>query len=112
MRNLWIIVFFAGVIAATAQVKDDISVVQYSAKFVEANELDLSYFRDYNIQTLHMGSNSEIFKKEGIKFLPTVILYSDGEVILKIESDISLKLPVNCRELIQDEIDLLLEERF
>jgi len=95
---------------ANAQVKDDISVVQYTAGF--ASEMSLDVFNDYNTQTLYIEKHPKIFKKENIKYLPTVCLYSDGELIIKVESGISLKLPENCIEILQENIDVLLEQRF
>lgn len=106
-----VIVLFVTV-ATKAQIKDDISVVQYSAKFVTANEIDLKVFKDYNIQTLYMSENKKIFEKEKIKYLPTIILYNDGEVVLVVESGISLKLPEDTIEQIKEEIELILENRF
>ena len=47
MKLLWkiTIVLFAGVHVASAQInKDDISVVQFSAQFVKANEISLALF--------------------------------------------------------------------
>ena len=59
-----------------------------------------------------MSKAKDIFKKENIKYIPTVILYSDGEVMLKIESGISLELPKDTEQRIQEKIDELLNERF
>jgi hypothetical protein len=95
---------------ANAQVKDDISVVQYTAGF--ASEISLKSFKDYNTQTLYIEKNGDIFKKEKIKFLPTLVLYNDGKEILKIESGISMKLPENCLEQISKQINKILETRF
>tara|TARA_R110000824_G_scaffold5335_3_gene24822 strand:+ start:1657 stop:1983 length:327 start_codon:yes stop_codon:yes gene_type:complete len=95
---------------ANAQVKDDISVVQYTAGF--ASEISLKSFKDYNTQTLYIEKNGDIFKKEKIKFLPTLVLYNDGKEILKIESGISMKLPENCLEQINKQINKILETRF
>jgi hypothetical protein len=95
---------------ANAQVKDDISVVQYTAGF--ASEISLKSFEDYNTQTLYIEKNGDIFKKEKIKFLPTLVLYNDGKEILKIESGISMKLPENCLEQINKQINKILETRF
>ena len=92
-----VIVLFVTV-AINSQNKDGISIVQYSAEFVKANEISLSEFSDYNTETLYMGKAQAIFKKENIKYIPTIVLYSDGEEIIKIESGISLKLPENCRD--------------
>ena len=95
---------------ANAQVKDDISVVQYTAGF--ASEISLKSFEDYNTQTLYIEKNGDIFKKEKIKFLPTLVLYNDGKEILKIESGISMKLPENSLDQINKQINKILETRF
>ena len=115
MKLLWkiIIVLFAGVHVATAQInKDDISVVQFSAQFVKANEMSLAIFSNYNTQTLYMEDHQKLFAREKIKSLPTIILYSDGEVIYKIDGGISMELPENCASEIQDHIDEILRSRF
>ena len=114
MKLLWklTIVLFAGVHVATAQInKDDISVVQFSAQFVKANEMSLAIFSNYNTQTLYMD-HQKLFAREKIKSLPTIILYSDGEVIYKIDGGISMELPENCASEIQDHIDEILRSRF
>ena len=95
---------------ANAQVKDDISVVQYTAGF--ASEISLDAFNDYNTQTLYIEKHADIFKKEKIKFLPTIVLYNDGKEILKIESGISMKLPENSLDQINKQINKILETRF
>ena len=100
-----VIIVFLWTFAITAQIKDDISVVQYTAGF--ASEISIKSFKDYNTQTLYIEKNGDIFKKEKIKFLPTLVLYNDGKEILKIESGISMKLPENCLEQINKEINKL-----
>ncbi len=105
-----VIIVFLWTFAITAQIKDDISVVQYTAGF--ASEISLKSFKDYNTQTLYIEKNGDIFKKEKIKFLPTLVLYNDGKEILKIESGISMKLPENCLEQINKQINKILETRF
>ena len=105
-----VIIVFLWTFAITAQIKDDISVVHYTARF--ASEISLKSFKDYNTQTLYIEKNGDIFKKEKIKFLPTLVLYNDGKEILKIESGISMKLPENCLEQINKQINKILETRF
>jgi len=109
MMKLFILILFITAFTQ-AQVKDDISVVQYTAGF--ASEISLKSFEDYNTQTLYIEKNGDIFKKEKIKFLPTLVLYNDGKEILKIESGISMKLPENCLEQINKQINKILETRF
>ena len=115
MKLLWkiTIVLFAGVHVASAQInKDDISVVQFSAQFVKANEISLALFKNYNTQTLYMEEHQKLFAKEKIKSLPTIILYSDGEVIYKIDGGISMELPEDSTDKIQYYIDEILRSRF
>lgn len=115
MKLLWkiTIVLFAGVHVATAQInKDDISVVQFSAKFVKANEISLEEFKNYNIQTFYMEDHAKLFAKENIKSLPTIIVYNDGEIMYKIDGGITMKIPETCKEEIQETIEEILRSRF
>tara|TARA_R100001530_G_C4205913_1_gene126019 strand:+ start:205 stop:540 length:336 start_codon:yes stop_codon:yes gene_type:complete len=111
MRCVTVFVLFVTV-AINAQVKDDISVVQFSAEFVKSSEISLNAFKDYNIQTLYLSKNQKIFQKEKITSLPTIILYNDGEEVLKIDGGISMKLPEDSIEQINEHINKILETRF
>ena len=111
MRCVTVFALFVTV-AINAQVKDDISVVQFSAEFVKSSEISLNPFKDYNIQTLYLSKNQKIFQKEKITSLPTIILYNDGEEVLKIDGGISMKLPENSIEQINEHINKILETRF
>ncbi len=113
--KLWIaIIVFLATFASTAQInKDDISIVQFSAKFLTENEASLSVFsEDYNVQTFYISEHKKLFDKEKIKYLPTLVLYYEGEQVLIITSDISLKLPEDALEQIQEEINNILKNRF
>ena len=104
-----VIIAFFLTFASFAQT-ESISIIQYTAGFAE--EVSLDNFRDYNIETLFMSKSKDAFNKNNIKYLHTIILYNDGEEELRIESGISLKLPDNWKELLNEHIDLLLEQRF
>ena len=104
-----VIIAFFLTFASFAQT-ESISIIQYTAGFAE--EVSLDNFRDYNIETLFMSKSKDAFNKNDIKYLPTIVLYNDGEEELRIESGISLKLPDNWKELLNEHIDLLLEQRF
>lgn len=105
-----LIAFFVTV-AINSQNKDDITVIYYSAKFI--NNISLTDFKDYNLQKFYMDSKPKVFVKEKIKYLPTIVLYNDGEEILKLEGDISLKLkPENWRDILLEHIEILLSQRF
>ena len=105
-----LIAFFVTV-AINSQNKDDITVIYYSAKFI--NNISLTDFKDYNLQKFYMDIKTKVFVKEKIKYLPTIVLYNDGEEILKLEGDISLKLkPENWRDILLEHIEILLSQRF
>ena len=97
-------------VAINSQNKDDITVINYTAKFVE--EISLSQYKDYNLQTYFMSEHSKMFAKEKVKYSPTIILYNNGEEVLKIESGIDLKLPENWQDTLSKEIEILLQDKF
>ena len=102
-----IVLFVTAVINAQTE---SISIVQYTASF--AQEISLDDYKDYNVETLFMSKSKKIFDKNKIQYLPTVILYNDGEEQLRIEGNITLKLPENWKQLVKEHIDYLLEQRF
>ena len=109
----FVLIMFLYTSAVFTQVKKDgISVVQFSAEFVKSAEISLKVFKDCNTQTLYLSKNQKVFQKEKITSLPTIKLFSDGEEIIKIEGGISLKLPENCLDTLQEHINVLLEQRF
>ena len=113
MKHLLHIIIFLFVANTNAQkFKEDISVVQFSAPFTKDSEISLKKFDDYNIYTFSILEKKEIFEKENIKYLPTIVLYNNGEEIVRVESGISLKLPENTLEIIEEKIDEIIESKF
>ena len=104
-----VIVLFVTV-ATNSQNKDDITVINYTAKFVE--EISLKEFKYYNLQTYFISEHCKMFAKEKVRYLPTIILYNNGEEVLKIESGIDLKLPENWKKTLSEEIEILLQDKF
>tara|TARA_R100000664_G_C2738809_1_gene127677 strand:+ start:1002 stop:1340 length:339 start_codon:yes stop_codon:yes gene_type:complete len=106
----WVYIIILLPFTLKAQYHDDISVVQFSAKFLCHSELSHRDFKKIDgarISTIYLSEETDLFRKENIKFLPTVILYHNNKRILTIESDIGLKLPKNTIHHIQNEIDLI-----
>ena len=62
--------------------------------------------------TFKITEKKEVFEKEKIKYLPTIILYHNGDEVVRVESGISLKLPENTIELIEEKIDEIIESKF
>jgi len=108
MRLCAIIVYLATFVSFAQT--ESISIVQYTAGFAE--QVTLDNYKDYNVETLFMSKAKSKFDKNKIKYLPTIILYNDGEEELRIESGISLKLPENWKDQLNEHIDLLLSQRF
>ena len=95
-----------------SQYKDGISVVQFSAEFVKENEISLKKFDNHNTHLFYLSKHSDHFTKEEIIYIPTIILFHNGEEILKIESGVTLKLPENTIDKIENAINEILENTF
>ena len=87
---------------------ESISIVQYTASFAE--QVTLEDYKDYNSKNYFVSKSPDEFKN--IRYYPTIVLYNDGEEELRIESGISLKLPEDWKEQLNEHIDLLLSQRF
>ena len=59
-----------------------------------------------------INSLEDQFKKLDIKYIPTVVLFYNGEEVYRVESGISLKLPDNSIQLIENEIEEIIESKF
>ncbi len=111
--RIWLILLLLPIQNLIAQnFKSEISVVQFSAPFTSESEISLKNFKTYNTYTFHITEKKEVFEKEKIKYLPTLILYHNGDEVLRIESGISLKLPDDSVEIIQQNIDKIIESKF
>ena len=95
-----------------SQYKDGISVVQFSAEFVKDSEISLKKFDDHNIHSFYLSKHSDHFTNENIVYIPTVMLFYNGEELLKIESGVTLKLPENTIARIEEAIDEILSNKF
>jgi len=107
MRCVITVIALFVTVAINAQT-ESISIVQYTASFAE--QVTLEDYKDYNIETYFISKSPDKFKD--IKYYPTIVLFNDGEEELRIESGISLKLPEDWKEQLNEHIDLLLSQRF
>ena len=107
MRCVITVIALFVTVAINAQT-ESISIVQYTASFAE--QVTLEDYKDYNSKTYFVSKSPDKFKN--IRYYPTIVLYNDGEEELRIESGISLKLPEDWKEQLNEHIDLLLSQRF
>ena len=105
----WIVTVIALFVSVVSSAQ--IEIIQYSAEFVKSNEISLKSFR-YDTKTLYMSKAQDKFKKLDIEYIPTIILFYNGEEVYRLESGISLKLPKNSIELIENEIEEIIESKF
>ena len=87
--SVTVIVLFVWV----ANFAQSIEVIQYSAEFVKDNEITLKSFRGYDTNTLYMSKASNLFAKNKVEYIPTIILFNNGEEVFRIKYGISFKLP-------------------
>ena len=106
--SVTVIVLFVWV----ANFAQSIEVIQYSAEFVKDNEITLKSFRGYDTNTLYMSKSSKLFAKNKVKYIPTIILFNNGNEVFRVESGISLKLPENTIQLIEEQIEEIIESKF
>tara|TARA_Y100001938_G_C7967084_1_gene367358 strand:+ start:469 stop:813 length:345 start_codon:yes stop_codon:yes gene_type:complete len=113
MKHIFVTIILMSFINCYSQdYKDGISVVQFSASFTENSEISLSKFEDYNTHKFLIDNQTEIFSKENILYLPTVVLYHNGDEITRVESGVTLKLPSDCIETILKHIEKIVESKF
>jgi len=110
--KLWLLSLLFLPLMANAQYKEGIVVIQYSANFVKSSEINLDNIKGAEQLKLYLTDHPKIFVKEKIKYLPTVILYHNKKTILRVESDISLKLPQNTLDTIQYHINKIIKNKF
>ena len=109
----WVIIFLFFIQSLSSQnFKNGISVVLFNASFLSENSISLEPIRDAETHLLLMGKHPDVFEREKIVYLPTIILYHNGKEIVRVESDISLKLPDDALDVIQKEINLIIESKF
>ena len=105
----WIVTGIALFVSVVSSAQ--IEIVQYSAEFVKSNEISLKSFR-YETKTLYMSKAQDKFKASDVKYIPTIILFYNGEEVYRVESGISLKLPEDTIEQIEEQIDEIIESKF
>jgi hypothetical protein len=112
MKHVTIILGLLFTTLTFSQYKDDISVVQFSAKFLIDKQIPLKKFKEFNTHTLFISEHSKFFKEEEVEYLPTIIIYNNGDVVFRIDGGISLELPENTIEQLQEELNELQSNKF
>ncbi len=112
MKHVIIILGLLFTTSGFSQYKDDISVVQFSAKFLVDKQISLKKFKEFNTHTLFISEHSKFFKEEEVEYLPTVIIYNNGDVVFRIDGGMSLELPEDTIKQIQRQLTELQSNKF
>ena len=84
-----------------------VAVVHYNATWNEKNNYTLvAKLKDTKVLTAWIDKDDTIKESEGIRSLPTIILYMNGKEIKRWEAGLSFSLSVPLSE-IQEEVDAL-----
>jgi len=99
-------------IASSQNYKENVSVVLFSASFVE--QISIKKYNKHNTYVFDFENikHEDYFIKENIEFLPSIVLYNNGKEIYRIEADITLKMPEDYKTKLEKEIDKLIEDKF
>jgi len=82
-----------------------LTIVHFNAKFNEANNYsDIEKIKDVKVLNIWIDDSKDIKESEGIRSVPTMILYNNGKEIKRWEAGITLSLKVPYIE-IQQEVD-------
>ena len=112
MKHVTIILGFLFTTLTFGQYKDDISVVQFSAKFLIDKQISLKKFKEFNTHTLFISEHGEFFKEEEVEYLPTIIIYNNGDLVFRIDGGISLELPEDTVKQLQEQLNELQSNKF
>lgn len=84
-----------------------VAVVHYNATWNEKNNYtSVAKLKDTKVLTAWIDKDDTIKESEGIRSLPTIILYMNGKEIKRWEAGLSFSLSVPLSE-IQEEVDAL-----
>ena len=78
--KLWVVLMLFPILVFSQDFKEEISIVQFSAPFTKDSEISLKPFKQHNTYTFNITEKKKVFDEEKIKYLPTIILYHNGDL--------------------------------
>jgi len=99
--------------ASSQNYKNNVSVVVFNADFI-GQKVDVKDFKqvDKYLFTFENYKHKKHFQKEKIIYMPTLLLFNNGEELIRIEAGIDLKLPDNYKNKIKNKLEELLQNKF
>ena len=109
MRNLILILLLSiGLEGFSQEYKNNISMCQFSSSFSSSSNINLRNFKANHFYNFKIENDKNIFNRENIKYLPTIIVFKNGKEVLRLESGINMKLPKDSEKRIRNKINSLL----
>lgn len=110
-----IVIFFMllfSIDSYSQEYKDGISVVCFTASFVEKNELkNWGNLSNASRHRIDIEKNTDAMLSENISVVPTIVIYDNGQIVRRWEANILFELDVKITD-IQKEIDKVIESKF
>ena len=109
MKNLILILLLSiGLEGFSQEYKNNISICQFSSSFSSSSNINLRNFKANHFYNFKIENDKNIFNKENVKYLPTIIVFENGKEVLRLESGINMKLPKDSEKGIRNKINSLL----
>ena len=88
-----------------------VSVIHFNSDWNNDNNFDISVLKDCDIDTIVICHNPEMQEKHNIKSVPTIIIFDEGEEVIRFEANIMMQLEATKKD-IQKEIDKIYLAKF
>ena len=88
-----------------------VSVVHFNSEWNAQNDFDITVLKDCDVDSVVICHNPDLKEKHKIKAVPTVIVFDEGEEVIRFEANIMMELEATKKD-IQKEIDKIMLEKF
>ena len=88
-----------------------VSVVHFNSEWNADNNFNISLLKDCEIDSIVICNNPDLQELHEIKSVPTIIIFDEGEEIVRFEGNIMMQLEVTRKD-IQKQIDKILLAKF
>ena len=88
-----------------------VSVVHFNSEWNADNNFNISLLKDCEIDSIIICNNPDLQELHEIKSVPTIIIFDEGEEIVRFEGNIMMQLEATRKD-IQKQIDKILLAKF
>ena len=88
-----------------------VSVIHFNSEWNADNNFNISLLKDCEIDSIIICNNPDLQELHEIKSVPTIIIFDEGEEIVRFEGNIMMQLEATRKD-IQKQIDKILLAKF